>query len=261
MECLFKSRVKSFHKVLGVPVILPSAGSVFQEFENLELWVKADSGIILDFGGTPTIKEWQSQSANNATFAQVTKSRQPVLLSNAINNQSAVVFNGTSTIISTRLYNFIPNFSIYLVAKRVNSTVASKKILNKNWNSDDTLSIEREGSNVKIRYQNLEYQDGFDIPTAWILGTADIISLVFDTTMTARLNGTIFGSTSFYTPPISTIPGASSNGFSLTLGGGSGTFFSGQIAEFLMYRASHNQQQRNAIHQYLSAKYNISVAV
>jgi len=59
---------------------------------NLSLWLKADSGIVLDVSGK--IQEWKDLSAAGYTFTQSISSARPILNSISFSNCASVQFNG-----------------------------------------------------------------------------------------------------------------------------------------------------------------------
>lgn len=52
--------------------------------DNIRLWLRDDSGIVLDETGTPSVTQWQDRSPNEVYVYQESKSSQPVLTSDGV---------------------------------------------------------------------------------------------------------------------------------------------------------------------------------
>ncbi len=67
---------------------------------QLRLWLRADSGVILKNG---RVQKWQDRSGNSVDAVQPDPARQPLYVSNAVNGKPAVAFDGAGDHMTFRL--------------------------------------------------------------------------------------------------------------------------------------------------------------
>jgi hypothetical protein len=72
---------------------VPQQGTPGNVSNNLQVWLKADSGITTNNG---KVSNWQDSSINQRNYSQSTTTRQPVVTNNDINFNPAVTFDGSS---------------------------------------------------------------------------------------------------------------------------------------------------------------------
>jgi hypothetical protein len=70
---------------------VPQKGTPGNISHNLQVWLKADTGITLNNG---KVSNWKDSSINQRDYSQTTTTKQPVVTNNAINFNPAVTFDG-----------------------------------------------------------------------------------------------------------------------------------------------------------------------
>ena len=83
----------------GTNIIMNKIDSVYTVIPtDLELWLKADEGVVESSGN---ISSWEDQSGNNRNYSSTSDSTMPQLLSNSINDNPSVYFNGTGAFLES----------------------------------------------------------------------------------------------------------------------------------------------------------------
>src|SRR4051812_22197693 len=94
--------------LIAVFCFLCKSQVVFSQFSpssisGLQLWLKADSGVILD--GSNRVMEWDDISGNNNNFTQGFIPNRPDTISNSLLNKKALQFTSGKTLINSTLLN------------------------------------------------------------------------------------------------------------------------------------------------------------
>ena len=230
---------------------------------NLALWLKSDYGLGTTSLGSTNVNSWADMSGNGFNFTQSTSSFYPTLISNAINNKPAVNFNGNNQ--SLEAYPITTDFgngvSSFVVAQpALNGTTTQSFFDFGNYNNNDiSLGLLNSGG-FKPAFHI--FQGSSDNP---VIG-ANVInanqSQLFEAVQGSNianvfLNSLIQGNGPLTNSPASLLRNSNSigglaNGSNLGL-----NYFSGQIAEILVYNATLNPQQQGAVESYLMNKYQL----
>jgi parallel beta-helix repeat protein len=223
---------------------------------SLKLWLKADNGIRLKGG---RVTQWADQSGSGAHASQKTSSNQPALLSNAVNGQPAVRFDGSSDFMSFSLpLNGLSGLTLVLVSAAAQDTdggangASSAPLF---WNETASWgAVHLSPFPRVVKYRFGTGQSG-NLPAY----TRPAAAFNRFTITTAVKNGTnewlyVDGAQVLaQSGKLGAVANVSSTGY---LGRGvNGSYFQGDIAEVLVYTAALTDAERQELDQYLTAKY------
>lgn len=85
---------------------------------NLNLWLKADVGLTLDTTGTTTVTAWADQSGASQNASQATKSKQPTVITSAINSLPVLSFDGTDDWLGGSVSNTGNSVTVLMVGRK-----------------------------------------------------------------------------------------------------------------------------------------------
>ena len=230
---------------------------------NLDLWLKADTGTIIN--GTNQISEWHDQSGKGNTMIQSISNQQPILVSNQLNGHNIVHFNGlTSNLQSESLFNLSNSHTItvFMVMKftfldnpdrciyQLGSdftTMTNGFIYFKN--STITEDIQLKGD---IGYST--FRSTQPIPSNYYLHTA-----IFDKSLPSfevNLYNNGNDIQGYYGNNQNNTNTFAADYFYISNSSISNIFrFPGDIAELLIFSKSFNTEERNLVESYLNNKY------
>jgi hypothetical protein len=221
----------------GIPTV-PTAG--------LNLWVTAGAGVTSPTGNNQ-VSAWSDLSGQGNDVAQTISGNQPTLVSNVMNGQSVVRFNGASTYLNfsaaLNSSNALP-LSVFVVTRGTNSLQGA-------FDSAPNLQ------NTFRFFQNyVDLWSQSPLITLVPPATGAITSVVTringagDRQMDAYLNGAQAGHAIGNTSPL-----VFNNGQIGRIN--SGYYYNGDIAEVLVYNQALSDAERQQVETYLSAKYAI----
>jgi hypothetical protein len=242
--------------LMGLIVATPFTGySQTVPMSNLRLWLKADAGRTMNGSN---VAVWADQSGNNLQATQTTASRQPVLVSSAVNGKPAFRFDGVDDYLAFPLD--LNNYSgVTLVVVSSNSanregTWAGVQYPALFWNetaSWGSVHVSPFQSNAQLRFGTGQtgntpvYTRPASIGTAFTVTTA----VKNGTTDTLYVDGK---SVLTLTGKFGTVRNTSAAG---NVGRGTTGYFAGQIAEILVYTRALTDAERTSLDAYLKAKY------
>jgi hypothetical protein len=252
--------------VLWLPAALATEAPAQPPKDGMLLWLKADAGVALDDSGR--VKEWADQSGQGLNAVQDEPERRPLLIASAIDGKPALQFEARNTVLSTEPVAPPPQFSIFLVVSLNGQGyshliqwapaggAAATSVLN-------IMSGPKDGNGLYL------YGDGGiveltspDLSLDWLeSGAASLAEVIADGyagTTTLLRNGEAVGNSD---APFGNLRG-SGKPRPLHVGGATGGFPSanGFIAEVLIYEAALSDEVRQAVENYLAAKYGLSLA-
>ena len=243
---------------LALPRITSPGGIV----NNLRMWLKADAGV----SGGANASSWADQTGFYFTANQGTSANQPAVLSNRLNFNPAIQFDGandqlviTGGIMSTATYTDLNVFAV----TRTNVVQTSSIFF------ETQASGGRINAHIPWNDNNLYWDAGsaaapHRLQTAWggAINTSYIWSLLSSTTATAAgglnlqnifRNGTSVASDG-------TMASFTGNGSNMTIGtNGTGSFFNGEISELITYTGPLSAVQYQQIQSYLAIKYGVTL--
>jgi hypothetical protein len=226
---------------------------------GLQLWLAADNIAGLS-DGLP-VTQWGDHSGFGYTLTELSNS--PLYSSSFMNNQPAVVFNGTSNyfeLASVLDYKDESGIGIFAVINAKNSSsyqpiIARDSDSNRGWgcklNDSEQLSfsVAQSASEAVTRLGSNSVGNAYTIVSFLYDGSNNEIEVYRGNTNDSNtLENTI---------PLS-IGGTGSN---LSVGkDGNGNFFEGSIAEIIVYNWAISPVERILINNYLSSKYDIAIS-
>lgn len=247
-----------FYRVIAVNEYGTSASSV-QSFiydttisrTNLKVWLSADKGVDTTGG---SISTWYDRSSNGLSATQTTGANKPILQDGVLNGKPVVRFNGTTS------YMMMPNaseigltnspYEMFIVTRTTSS--ALQFVIS---GAGENYELHLNGGNG-VRYipiGSVLLDNGAD--GAYDDGQGYLFTLRASTSYGIVMTNGEVGEYSF--------SNATSSGTgSMFLGQRAGDIYrlNGDIAEVIMYDTTLSKQERLAVSQYLSQKYNISLS-
>lgn len=240
------------------------------------LWLRADAGVTQT---SNIVSDWADQSATANHMTQATAGRRPTYVpsSAAFNNRPTVQFTGSSsqTLNPTVLSTFanVGAASFALAASTTNRTVLQTLFhfsINTNGNASrfGTVIANNYGTDVgsstgdmcigarRLDTDTHQRVCGGTMTNNVAFGSTGVINYATQA-VTVALNKTVVSTSSTLQTA-----GNTSNTNSANTGGAIGSangtdYFTGQIAEILLYASALSTPQRQVLENYLSVRYNL----
>jgi hypothetical protein len=225
---------------------LPSAIS------NLQLWLKADAGVIIN---SSAVSQWSDQSSVNNHCIQNTLVNRPTQVVNVpeLNGNSAIRFDGTNDfLIGTTLSNINnSSFTIFVVANGESQSSSIASLFSVNTASNGFYFTRRPSINkFSIFNQNATINSISNFPSIGynyrlLSGIKTLnTSFSFRVNSTQDFNSTSAGLTTSFT----------NTNYQLGAGNSS-NFFKGDIAEIILYDRALSLSEISQVELYLMNKY------
>ncbi|MDB6023905.1 MAG: hypothetical protein JWM68_128 [Verrucomicrobiales bacterium] len=245
--------------IVGAPAddVLPPVTS-----GSLQLWLKADVGVVTN--GPGRVSQWTDQSGKVNNCSQATTTKQPTLVTNAINARPVVRFdglqdsvNGDYLLASNNLgmTNALTSFVAYSLAPRV---VGEQMLLaigtaggNNGLRSHYVRSIGNTTNEMAFAGWSNDYGSGYPLPT----NSTRIWTIRLSTNLASIEFFDKDSSSSFSTSKVMTNLSTPASGYYV---GGLGSLtrnFKGDIAEILVFRGTLGNNDRLQVEDYLSRRY------
>ncbi len=219
--------------------------------EHLKLRLRADEGITASASGD-SVSVWNDMSGNGNNATQSNSANRPVVIGGAINNMSALRFNGSGShlVLPTSAALGIQNhdYEMFVVARSSSSNI--QFLLS--GNSIEQFEYHLNGVGARFIPITATYLDE-GTSGAYADGNPHVFEAHASSTGGGMSVDGVNGGTT-------TANILSSDGGLLRLGVRSdGTYhFNGDIAEVLVYDTVLTSVQRDSVEQYLAARYNIN---
>jgi hypothetical protein len=234
---------------------------------NLYWWLKADANVTLN-GANVSI--WGDSSVNNWPANQATAANQPGFVASnpAVNNKPTVHFNGTTAYLATA-NTAVPltgktNLTIFAVASSADATTTVTGTYGYGEQNTMVHFIQNNGAwgngifSVFEQGVNVWYAAGQAHPNTLWSRTATSAWMIYDSTRdqtgtgleTLRVNGVSVATNSAGTAAIWAEDGGVNVG-----AWAAGSYWAGDIAEIIIYTRALSDSERQAVEQYLQAKY------
>ncbi len=214
---------------------------------NLKLWLASDGGVETSGG---KVSEWYDKSGNSNSATQSTSSNEPSYTSSAINSKPALSFDGPATYLTlptaTSLGIQNSDYEMFIVAK---SSSTNLQFVEGGTPGNYELQL-NGGLGARFIPSGSNYLDEGS-SNAYTNGQAHIFDLKATSTKgIIRIDGVAGGYVLSNTQ--------SADGGNLNIGRRSNGsyYFSGDVAEVIIYNTSLTSSQRLTIGNYLSQKYN-----
>lgn len=218
------------------------------------IWrLRSNFGVVTSVGTPAPVEQWVDLSGNGNS-ATGTAGYQPTL-TNPIGENSGITFDGVSQFLTLPSgFASFPGASIFLVVRpNTPSTGARFFDFGNGPSSNNIYMSEPSTSGADLHVYNGSTDSSVSSASAITVGQFQLIEASYNGTNTATLftNGSQDAqSTSMQTPNAIT----RSRNY-IGQASGSGNFYSGKIAEILMYSTQLSASQRIAIEAYLMQKY------
>jgi hypothetical protein len=241
---------------------IASESAAVKKISGLSWWLRADVGVKTD--GKGNVSAWNDQSRQRLNAKQPEASQQPSFVPNALNGQPAVRFDGTNKTLLSSSATLKNNNTIIVVAS-LGKTPPKTMVLPSLFSYVDAKGSEAGGARlgvsimadqrvfVGLRYADSEYWNHSDLaftPTKPVImtsrrkdGHADIF-----------INGSFIK-----TKPVPGEMTTVSRFFRLGQRNTEPVYFSGDIAEVLVFNAALSEGDRAKVEKYLTAKYGITL--
>ncbi len=218
-------------------------------------WYRSDFGITSSAGA---VSQWLDVSGNSNVATQTNSSNQPTLVSDAINGLPCVNFNG-----STQYLQFPSQFiywpegaTMFVVTKPASATATGQFISTGAGTLTNSLAFGQNSGDTSFSVYYRTTGSSVSNTTAVSL-QYQLVEILYDGVSTGTLfnngNQTAQSTALSYGPDIT----CTNNYLGQSTAGGS--FYSGQIAEMIIYRAPITISQRTAIESYLQQKYQFTL--
>jgi hypothetical protein len=195
-------------------------------------------------------------SSDKFNAVQPNTAEQPILIENAINNLSALRFSGNKFLTTTTAF-FDSSFSVFMVVTRSLDGNWRCIISDINPSIGNKLCAGQDGTNTWTFYRP------FSTGTATILSSARNTPVIFEVhSKGINASNSIFAnlyinSTSSTTITISPAYIGNSGAIGKTDGG---DFWSGDIAEIIVFKRMISNDERLDVEKYLAKKYGIKIS-
>ncbi len=243
--------------IVTAPLTIPTPGGVVVD---LRLWLKANTGVT----GASNASAWTDQSTYAFVANQATGSNQPSVLTNRINFNPVIAFDGvnddmtiTGGLLKSQTFSDI---YVYTVAKTLQ--IQNAKFFNENNSVGSPLGLYLPWGDANIYWDagdsggnnrlNVNWGGNVNIPYLWSLGASTTSTPTSVRQEISRNSLRIANDNT-----MSTFMGANNN---FTLGSQAGAnFYNGEIAELIAVTSSITAAQQQRIQSYLAIKYGITL--
>lgn len=237
---------------------------------NNVLWLKADAGTSTTVDGTG-ISTWTDQSGNVNTVTQATANRQPLYRTAIINGLPALEFDNTTGTndklqgADSPTLDNTTGLTIFTVTRPTSLDGAARSIVSKRVNVgvDQSYMFFYYTGNY-IHTDIVSNNNRFDTnPTTFANNNNYLLDLVYDGSLAAANRCKVYSGETLIktsTEANASIPDYTSP---LVIGSTHDTDnrpFGGYISEVIIFREALNTARRIIVNNYLSSKYNISLA-
>jgi hypothetical protein len=227
-------------------------------FQDLKLWLKADTGITLNTG---KVAQWTDQSGSGANAAQAGASNQPAFVASAVNGRPALAFDGADDFMTFNLpMTNLNGATIFLVAASTSATQdgtsvgATQSAIFWNENADwSTIFLTPFQRYVKYQFGTGQANNISTYTRPVTLGTSFSVNAAVKNGANEALyvNGSlVFSAGGKLTPMRNSRPTGN-----LGRGYNDNTYFSGRIAEVLVYTRGLSDAERQQVESYLLSRY------
>jgi hypothetical protein len=239
----------------------------FDAIPGLRLWLKADSGLIP--GGADSVATWEDRSGNGLDVAQTTEANRPTRVAAALNGVPVVHFDGGNDYLirgSVPGYDLFDNNTdtVFIVQKQ---TGADPRTSTFSWTSDGTnrFMVHATWENL-ISYQVGAASGGGILETSQPYGWDDqwhVLKLIRDgNDGQINVDGIDLTPTTTFSSPGNNSPAADlyvgSDYWTVNNLYSSTNWFTGDIAEILVFNRALTSQEQQTVDTYLRGKYGLT---
>ncbi len=226
-----RDTVQSQHN--SFQLILPS------KFEELKLWLSADSSVVLQNG---KVQEWHDLSNYSHIAIQETPSLQPLWLEDALGGNPTISFDGAGDFLSVEELQISQPATLFMVW-RSNSTSPYRGTMLDGMDPDQRFMFRTNLSNIESWTNDGSFSYEKNFPFDFLISTINYngpLSALFENSVpkaqgthgNTELNGLYIGKHSSLDRP-----------------------FNGELAEIILFGENFTDQKRVGIENYLRKKY------
>lgn len=224
---------------------------------GLGVWFKADAGITSQ---NSLVSQWSDQSGNARHATQTTGTSQPSIISNAVSGKPVMRYDGTSDYMSfTMPVNGLTAMTLILVSAAgadVDGTYYGDQYAPLYWRetgSWGTVHLSPFQRYIRHRFGTGQSNNipSYSRPSV-VAGLSVTTAVKNGSTETLYANGTQVASLS------GKLAAIANTGATATIGRGTSTYFTGDIAEVIVYTRALSDAERLQVDQYLLTKYGLT---
>jgi hypothetical protein len=221
---------------------------------DLRLWLRADSGVEQQ-NATNTVRTWMDQSGHTNNASQYTQNQQPSWVTNALNGLAVVRFKGTNAYNALNLPNVLNGTTGAEAFMVLRAAVDMPEPSDYNYGPPWEMGTDSYSGTESYPDGNGDIVDDFGSTTAHIvynpvqpLNQYHVFEVASRTnSWSAWINGVLQSSTNANTYGYNTTPTLGASEYS--------GWFSGDIAEVLVFDRTLTGDERTAVGNYLVSKY------
>lgn len=238
---------------------------------NNVLWLKADAGTSSTVDGTG-ISTWTDQSGNSNTVSQATANQQPLYRTNIINGMPAIQFDNNNATndkmqgADSPTLDNTTGLTIFTVTRPTNLDASgARSIISKRVNVgvDQSYMFFYYTGNY-MHTDIVSNNNRFDTsPTAFANNNNYLLDLVYDGSLAAASRCKVYSGETLIKTSTETNANIPDYVSPLVIGSTHDTDprpFGGYMSEIIVFREALNTARRIIVNNYLSSKYNISLA-
>jgi Secretion system C-terminal sorting domain len=234
-------------------------------------WVRADAGTSTTTNSAP-VSTWQDVSGNANHISQSTAAQQPLYVSSLMNGYPAIQFDNNNTAGQNDYMSGADNSNLDNTNGLTIFTVTRPTSLG----NAQSIVAKRTNVGVNQAYMFFYYTSNYmtvDVasnddrfttsPTAFAINTNYLLDLQFDGTLAAASRCKVYSGETLIKTATETATSLIDYASPLLVGTthiGDNRAFAGYMSEIIIYRVALGTASRIIVNNYLSAKYNISIA-
>jgi hypothetical protein len=263
--------ILGFTFYVGITVFSQTGPAGVGNSANNAFWVKANAGTSTTVNGA-AISSWQDASGNGNNISQSTAAQRPVYISTLMNGYPAIQFDNNSTAGQNDYLSGADNSNL----DNTNGLTIFTVTRPTNLGNAQSIVAKRTDVGVNQAYMFFYYTSShlnIDIasnddrfttsPTAFSVNTNYILDLHYDGTLPAASRVKVYQGESLIKTSSESSSSLIDYSSPLLVGTthiGDNRAFAGYMAEIIIYRVALGTASRIIVNNYLSAKYNISIA-
>ena len=267
---------KNLFSIFGISLLLILViNNIYSQIPtaNLNLWLKADSGVTKD--GSNKVNAWADQSTMGSNATQVVSSAQPLYVENAVNGKPAIQFDGIENYLSANIVvNQATQYSMFVVTSCSQANLSFNQyydnvallhwVESASWGTVH-LSASQEAIYTRYGYGNQSISSEIPFGATYSAKKYNGPGSNFFIAGSSFANSTV---SVYYNDIVlsqKNTAGAlvANTGSFMSIGRGdpkytpATVYYPGEIAEIIVYNTELSTADRNTVITYLQSKYNI----
>ncbi|MEM1059739.1 MAG: chitobiase/beta-hexosaminidase C-terminal domain-containing protein, partial [Verrucomicrobiota bacterium] len=226
------------------------AGTTEVPSSGLQLWLRADAGVIKD--GSGQVEAWRDLSGNGQDFTQTTAASKPAWRETGLGSQAALEFDGSADSLVNGSLGLGTEVTVIAVASTDTLSGTQRRIIN---NEKNLYLGSRNGAFASFYGNQSSWgiTESHGSEAGLVVGQAHLLSSVNDGEDTAYLDGIEVGRRS---NPM----GAFADGMRVGRNhGGANQYWDGMISEVLVYDRALSEAELLQVETYMALRYGIAI--